>query len=321
MTGHGSMQYWPHRRAARRLPRIRNNPSLAEQRLASVVAYKVGMTHLLMTDDSESPSKNMEVARACTILEIPKMEAYGVRFYSKDGTTGYRIASAEVFHKAIAHKLGLKNVKQDETKLAAFKPRLGEFTSIALLVAAYPKGLNVEQHHPMRFEAAVGGKTMEEKFEFASKLLGSEIKVTDVFKPGEYVDVMSVTTGKGWQGPIKRFGVKRNFHKATGKIRHGGPLGAFSPGKVYFTVPRAGQMGFNYRTEHNKRILKVGTAAEVSQINPARGFSNYGIARNDFIIINGSVPGTAKRLVRVRKSIRDRNVAGIKEPKITYISR
>ncbi|MDE1810541.1 MAG: 50S ribosomal protein L3, partial [Candidatus Micrarchaeota archaeon] len=65
----GSLQYWHRRRATTRLPRIRSKPRhISEQVLSNIVAYKVGMTQVSMTDDSESPSKNMEVAEACTVL-------------------------------------------------------------------------------------------------------------------------------------------------------------------------------------------------------------------------------------------------------------
>jgi large subunit ribosomal protein L3 len=288
--------------------------------LANIVAYKVGMTHVMVVDDSESPAKNMEVARAATVLEVPKMEAYGLRLYAIDTVTNYPEAEADIYHKATAAKLGLKAVQNDETKLAGFKAKLKDFSDVAVLLVAYPKGMSVQQHHPMRFESPAGGKTIEEKFEFASKLLGNEVKVSDIFKPGEYVDVIGVTKGKGWVGPIKRSHVKRNFHKATEKIRHGGPLGAFSPGKVYYTTPRAGGMGFNYRTEHNKRIFKLGQKTDVATINRPSGFPNYGNVGNDFILMDGSVPGPAKRLVRVRKSVRHRNETGIKEPKVNYIA-
>ncbi len=286
-----------------------------------MVAYKVGMTHLTMIDDTESPSKNAEVAKACTVLEVPRMEVYGVRFYTANSLNNYQEAKTEIYNKAIAQKLNIKKVKHDESKLEGMKPKLAEFTNITALIVAHPKGLASEQHHVVRFESPIGGKTNEEKFEFISKLLGKEIKIADIFKPGEYVDVTSISKGKGWQGPIKRFHVKRNAHKGTGKIRHGGPLGAFGSGKVFYTVPRAGQLGFNYRTEHNKRILKLGKQTEAEQINKSSGFENYGIVRNDYVVISGSLPGPAKRLVRLRKSIRHRNETGIKEPKVVYIAK
>jgi large subunit ribosomal protein L3 len=294
---------------------------MKEHALCNIVAYKVGMTHLTLIDDTESPSKGAEIARACTILEVPRMEVYGARFYSTNAISHYKESRTELYNKALAQKLNIKKMKNDEAKLPSMKQKLGEFTNITALVAAYPKELDVGQHHPMRFEAEVGGENVEQKFEFISKNLGKELKAHEAFKQGEYVDLTSISKGKGWQGPIKRFHVKRNFHKSTAKIRHGGPLGAFSPGKIYFTVPRAGQLGFNYRTEHNKRILKMGQKSDAEQINRKSGFPNYGVVNNDYIIVDGSVAGPTKRLVRIRKSIRMRNIKGIKEPKVLYIAK
>jgi large subunit ribosomal protein L3 len=304
------------------MPRIRNNPELntKEPVLSNIVAYKAGTTHVMMIDDTTSPSKGMEIAVPCTVVEVPKIEAYGIRFYSTDKITGYEKTLTEFYNRDIAQKLKIKKLENDEKKLGSMKEKLNEISNISMLLVAYPNSV-IEQKHPMRFEASISGTNIEEKFNNALKLLGKEIKASDVFKAGEYIDVISVSKGKGWAGVIKRFGVKRNFHKATGKIRHGGPLGAFGDARVTFTVPRAGQMGFNYRTEHNKRILKIGKNTEVEQINKKEGFINYGVIKNDFIILKGSIPGSTKRLVRIRKSIRNRNATGIKEPVIKYIAR
>ena len=211
-----------------------------------------------------------------------------------------------------------KKVKNDESKLEQAKSNINDYSAITALFVAYPKGLSVEQHHSMRLESAIGG-TNEEKLNFITSKLGKEIKVSEVFKSGEFIDISSITKGKGWQGPIKRFGTARLFHKATNKVRHIGTLGPFTPGKVLFTVPQAGQLGFNYRTESNKRVLKVGNAADAKDVNPKSGFINYGNVKNDYIIVKGSVGGPAKRLVRLRKSA-TRNRKGIKEPKINQIS-
>ncbi|MGC8649141.1 MAG: 50S ribosomal protein L3 [Candidatus Micrarchaeia archaeon] len=319
---HGSLQYWPHKRAKKRMPRIRNNPELnaKEPVLSNIVAYKAGTTHVMMIDDTTSPSKGMEIAVPCTVVEIPKIEAYGIRFYLIDKITGYKKTSAEFYNKGIAQKLKIKKLENDEKKLDSMKGKLNEISDITMLLVAYPNSV-IDQKHPMRFEASINGTNVEEKFNNALKLLGKEITASDVFKSGEYIDVISISKGKGWAGVIKRFGVKRNFHKSTGKIRHGGPLGSFGDARVTFTVPRAGQMGFNYRTEHNKRILKIGKNTEVEQINKKEGFINYGVIKNDFMILKGSIPGSAKRLIRIRKSIKNRNAAGIKEPIIKYIAK
>lgn len=314
----GSLQYWHHRRAKRRLPRARSSPKHIKEPIPlNFVAYKVGMAHLGMIDDSESPSKNLEISVPCTVLEVPRVEVFGARFYEKDINGAQRIVH-EVHHKETAKKLNEKKLKNDESKLSTLKSQLSKFSNITALLVAYPKELSVEQHHAMKFESALGG-TPEEKLDFISSRLGKEIKVNELFKNGEFIDISSVTKGKGWQGAIKRFGVARLSHKATNKIRHVGTLGPFTPGKVLFTVPQAGQMGFNYRTETNKRLLKLGTAADANTINPKSGFINYGNVKNDYIIVKGSVGGPAKRLVRIRKS-ETRNRKGTKEPKINYMS-
>ena len=303
-----------------RLPRIRSRPRQG-MHLGDIIAYKAGMTSVSMIDDSESPTKQQEISRACTILDVPSMEIYGMRFYSNDSITGYRKAAAELYSKDIAQKLKMKSIKNDEGKLDLFKQRLGEFIDVTALVAAYPKTLNVEQNHTERFETSINAKSIEEKFAFISAHLGKEVRASTVFKPGEYIDLVSISTGKGWQGTIKRFGTARLDHKATQKIRHIGNMGSMGIGRVLYTVPHAGQTGFNYRTERNKRILKVYEKEETANLNKEGGFNNYGVIKGAAILIDGSVPGPAKRLVRVKESSGNLNMKGIKEPKIIDINR
>ena len=318
MPHHGSLQYWPHRRASRRLPRIRSEPSLSEGSVANIVTFKAGMMHVIMTDDSEGATKGMEVSTPCTVLEMPKTEAYGIRMYRIDPSTKYIKSVMEVYDDATAKKLKIR--MKTAAKPEEAKQKLSEFYDIKLLLAAQPRGTSTGQHHIIRFESSIPGSTVGEKFDNALSRLGKELALSDVFKPGEYVDIASISKGKGWQGAVKRHGVKVQGRKVTQKRRHVGSLGPMRPGRVYYTVPMAGQMGFNYRIEQDKRILKLGTASDTTAINPKAGFLNYGSVKNSYLLIKGSVPGPAKRLVRVRKSIRDRNVKGIKEPKLNYMS-
>ncbi|EQD47200.1 50S ribosomal protein L3P [mine drainage metagenome] len=279
------------------------------------------MTNVSMIDDSGSPTKQQEISRACTILDIPSMEIYGMRFYKRGDINGYRSASAELYSKDIAQKLKMKAIKNDESKLESFKQRLGEFIDVTALIVAYPKALSIEQNHPERFETSVNAKSIEDKFAFISSHLGKEIRASEVFKPGEYIDLVSISTGKGWQGTIKRFGTARLNHKATQKVRHIGVMGSMGIGRVLYTVPHAGQMGFNYRTERNKRILGIFDKEGAAKLNKSGGFNNYGVIKGSAILLDGSVPGPAKRLVRIKESNGNLNVKGIKEPKIVDINR
>jgi large subunit ribosomal protein L3 len=76
------------------------------------------------------------------------------------------------------------------------------------------------------------------------------------------------------------------------------------PGKVRWTIPQAGQVGFETRTEFNKKIIKIMDGLKIKG-----GFINYGDVSGDCVLIEGSVPGPKKRMIRLRHSIR---------PKKTY---
>jgi large subunit ribosomal protein L3 len=276
------------------------------------------MAHVAMTDDSEAPSKGQEISRPCTFIEMPETYVYGARFYSKNEVSHYKQAAAEAYSKEITEKFKIKT--KSKHTIESMKEKLSGFTEMTLLLVADVKGTASGQHHRVRYESALGGATLEEKYNFAVASMGKPINTGDIFKSGEYLDIVSVTKGKGWAGTIKRFGTARLYHKATQKTRHIGTLGPFTPGKVLFTVPQAGQMGFNYRTEYNKRILKIGKKEEAATYTPSSGFQNYGKITMNFIMVDGSIPGPAKRLVRLRKSVTNRNSKAIKEPKINYVS-
>ena len=57
---------------------------------------------------------------------------------------------------------------------------------------------------------------------------------------------------------------------------------------------------------------------EESEITPAGCVLNYGEFRNPYMIVQGSLPGPAKRLLRFRDPTRPRNVVG--EVDVTYVS-
>ena len=308
----GSLEFWPHRRAKKQMPRFRRFAAVSEETdLGGFVAFKVGMTHISMIDDSESPSKGSEVSRAVTILEMPRLIVYGLRLYKKGYI--YRQAYTEYFDLEAAKRFGIES-KKDVKALKSDSA----FEDVMLLVFSDSSNLGFGNKRKMRFEIPVGGKDKNQKLSHALSIMGKELKAADIVKAGEYIDVKSITKGKGWAGVIKRYGVSTQVRKATGKVRHVGTLGPWHPPKVMFSVPHSGHMGYNFRTELNKRILMVGKASDAARINVSGGFPNYGLVSNDFLVVDGSIPGPAKRLVRVRKAIR--SSGKIAEPQISYIS-
>lgn len=110
------------------------------------------------------------------------------------------------------------------------------------------------------------------------------------------VDVIGITKGKGFTGPVKRKGIKLQVHKANGKRRHAGALGTREPGKLSFRTPLAGQMGHARRT-----ILNLHCVGSTDQ---KLHFPHYGWTRKKLLLIKGAVSGPIKGTVAVRSAIR-----------------
>ncbi|MBN2478177.1 50S ribosomal protein L3 [Candidatus Micrarchaeota archaeon] len=294
----GSRAFRPRKRAASQVPRV-FWPPVEEKRILGFAGYKVGMTQISFVDDTNSPSKGQEVITAATVIEVPPMFVYGIRAYmSKNKSCDFLVDDDKVI-KVLKIK---KKKAQKEIDSASAE-------DIRLLVYALPGKTTIGKKHIEKMEIAVGGKDSSEKLEFAKSLLGKELKASEVFKAGEYVDIIAVTKGKGWQGPVKRFGVSLQRRKATGKKRHVGTLGPFHPGYLMYTAPQAGQTGYHKRTELNKRIFSIDE--NLDAINPSSGFPQYGFVKNQYILVKGSIPGPSKRMVRLRVSTRGKEV---KEP-------
>ena len=132
------------------------------------------------------------------------------------------------------------------------------------------------------------------------------------------MDVVAITKGKGFQGPVKRWGIKILPRKSRKTKRGVAAIGPWKPARVLYTVPRAGQMGYHQRTEYNKRILKIGIDGKT--ITPKGGFLNYGEVKGTYIVVDGSLPGPSKRLVRLRCPVRPPKKIPETPPNITYIS-
>jgi large subunit ribosomal protein L3 len=76
-------------------------------------------------------------------------------------------------------------------------------------------------------------------------------------------------------------------------------------------------MGYQQRTEFNKRILKIGENG--AEITPKGGFLHYGVLKNPYVLVKGSIPGPTKRLVRIRPAIRLGEHV-IRKPAIQFLS-
>ena len=125
----------------------------------------------------------------------------------------------------------------------------------------------------------------EFRFEGAGELeVGSEVNVS-IFNEGDTVAVTGTSKGKGFQGVIKRWGMKRQgrSHGTHESKRGTGSIGQCAwPSRVWKGKHMPGRMGSDKVTVSNLEVLKV-------------------IPDKNIIFVKGSVPGGKNGLLKIRK--------------------
>ncbi len=295
----GSLQFWPRKRAKRSFARIRTWPQLDGTKLLAFIGYKAGMTHIMAKDNTPTTMyKNETLAIPVTVVECPPLKPLSLRFY-QNSYNGSKLIS-ELFSKNLN-----KEIKK-VIKLPKKENKIPESYNDVRLVVHTQQGLTgIGKKKPEILEIGISGKDNKEKLNFATQLMEKEIKLSDVLQNQKLLDVHAVTKGKGYQGTVKRFGVPIRQHKAEKTKRGIATLGSWTPKKVLFSVPHAGQMGYHQRTEYNKLNIKIDS--DPTKINPKSGFLHYGYIKNDYILIKGSIPGPSKRTIVLTPNIRNKS--------------
>ena len=122
---------------------------------------------------------------------------------------------------------------------------------------------------------------------------GEVIRVADIFKAGDWVDVVGTTKGKGFQGTMRRhnFGAGPRTHGSK-NIREPGSVGQHTwPARIYPGKRMPGHMGNARRTVRNLLVVRVD-------------------ADQDRIFIRGAVPGWRDGVLLVRRARHAPRTAG-----------
>ena len=319
---HGSLAYLPRGRAKRKVGRIRFWPKVEEgPTLLGFMGYKAGMTQMIIVEDKPgSLHLGKETAHPATVLDVPPIIVFAIRAYTKDqyGIETFTEAWMKDPPKDFDRAFVLPEEFDTEKNLKKLEENADQIAEIRLMVASQPRLAAVPKKKPDITEIKVDGGSIKEQIEYAKSLLGKMVSITDVFKEGGYMDVVAITKGKGFQGPVKRWGIKLLPRKSRKTKRGVAAIGPWKPARVLYTVPRAGQMGYHQRTEYNKRILKIGIDGK--EVTPKGGFVRYGEVKGTYIIVDGSLPGPAKRLIRLRYPARAPKKIPDTPPNISYIS-
>jgi large subunit ribosomal protein L3 len=117
--------------------------------------------------------------------------------------------------------------------------------------------------------------------------VGDKIDVS-VFQPGDRVDVVGTSKGKGFAGVVKRhhFAGGPKTHGQSDRHRAPGSVGATTtPGRVFKNMRMAGRMGNCRVTTQNLRVIRA---------EPDR----------NLLLLEGTVPGPTSGLILIQKSRR-----------------
>ena len=323
----GSLGFGPRQRAASETPRFNSWPDDDGQPgLQGFAGYKAGMTHVVLIDDEpDSPREGMEETVPVTVVETPPMRAVALRAY-EDTPYGLRPLTdvwTDEFHGELDRVLDVPESHDADAAEEQVRDALdaGELGDVRLVTHSVPGDVpGVPKKAPDVMETRVGGGSLADRLDYGLDLVadGGEHAMTDVFRAGEYADIAAVTTGKGTQGPVKRWGVqkRKGKHARQGWRRRIGNLGPWNPSRVRSTVPQQGQTGYHQRTELNKRLVDIGDGDEPTVEG---GFVNYGEVDGPYTLVKGSVPGPDQRVVRFRPAVRPNDRPRL-DPEVRYVS-
>lgn len=157
-------------------------------------------------------------------------------------------------------QIGFSPVKENRLK----KPELGYF-----------KKLNIA---PLRVIREVSRETNQEY------KVGGEIKV-DLFKAGDFVDIIGTSIGKGFQGGMKRWHWKGGpaSHGSTSHRRVGSIGSSTTPGRVWKGHHMPGHMGAVRVTAQNLKVVKLDL-------------------EKNLLLVKGAVPGHKNSYLIIRQA-------------------
>ncbi len=117
--------------------------------------------------------------------------------------------------------------------------------------------------------------------------IGQEIKVSEMFRAGDKVDISGVSKGKGFAGTTKRFNTRigRMSHGSKYHRRVGSMGGGSSPSRVFKGKKLPGHMGVDNVTVQNLDVVRVDE-------------------ERNLLIVKGAVPGVRGGFLVIRETVK-----------------
>ncbi|QWK19776.1 MAG: 50S ribosomal protein L3 [Hydrogenobacter thermophilus] len=201
-----------------------------------------------------------------TLIEIPPHTVVAIKSIEKDGYS--------------AIQLGAYSAKEKHLT----KPEMGHLQKVGVRLLRRLKEFRVD--------------------DIAGYQVGQELTVADVFSPGELVDVVGISKGRGFTGTMKRWdfgGFPKShghrYHRAVGSIGN-----RSDPGRVWKSKRMAGHYGAQKVRIQSLFVVDI-------------------VPEKNLMLVKGSVPGPAGGLVVLEKStIAERKSQRLKLNRLKHIT-
>lgn len=333
----GSLGYSPRKRCRRGRGKCKSFPrddASKPPHLTAFMGFKAGMTHIVReVDKPGSKLHKKETCEPVTIIEAPPMVVVGVVGYAVThrGLRSLATVWAEHLDEQVKRRFYKNWYKAKRKAFSRYAKKYSAEGGVSADLDAIRKncavvrvlahtqvtkvpGLHQKKAHLMEIQVN-GGKSAADKVDFAVGLFEKEVTVDQVFSKDEMIDTIAITRGRGTEGVVTRWGVTRLPRKTHRGLRKVACVGAWHPAQLQWSVARAGQMGFHHRTDANKKVYALGKKGTESHgaatefdptpkpITPMGGFPHYGVVNEDFLMIKGSVAGTKKRPITLRRTL------------------
>jgi large subunit ribosomal protein L3 len=184
------------------------------------------------------------------------------------------------------HQIPVTVLRLDSLQVVGQRTKAKDGYNAVILGAGKAKPKRVAKAQRAQFaKAGVEPKKKLVEFRVTEDALlnvGDEV-IASHFVPGQFVDVVGITKGKGFAGVMKRWnfaGLEASHGVSISHRSHGSTGQRQDPGRVFKNKKMAGHLGTEQVTTQNLEVVKIDEA-------------------RNLVLVKGAVPGVDKSIVKI----------------------
>merc|ERR1712045_321500 len=236
---HGSMGFYPKKRAARHRGKVKAFPKDDASKpvhLTAFLGYKAGMTHIVREANRPGSKVNKkDIVEAVTIIETPPMVAVGFVGYIKTprGLRALKTVWAQHLSEECKRRFYKNWSKSKKKEIEKDLAQIKKYCEVVRLIAhTQQKLLRKRQKKVHIMEIQLNGGSVADKVDYAYGMFEKTIPIMDVFAKNEMIDLVGVTKGKGFKGVTSRWHTKKLPRKTHKGLRKVACIGAWHPSRI-----------------------------------------------------------------------------------------